>query len=74
MWTSEAFHFYLQHEASYEKMPYDMQRLDMGIAMAHFELAMKEQGAGGHWHNADARLAGQPERCEYITSWVYGYG
>lgn len=72
--TSEAFHFYLQHAASYEKMPYDMQRLDMGIAMAHFELAMKAQGAGGHWQNADARLAGQPERCEYITSWVYGYG
>jgi hypothetical protein len=69
---SEALHFYLQHVASYEKMPYDMQRLDMGIAMAHFELAMDEQAAGGHWQNIDPHLAGQPERCEYITSWIYG--
>lgn len=70
--ASEALHFYLQHTPSYEKMPYDVQRLDMGIAMAHFELTMDERGAGGHWQNADPRLAGQPEHCEYITSWIYG--
>jgi nitroreductase len=70
--VNEALHFYLHRAASYEKMPYDMQRLDMGIAMAHFEMIMDEQGAGGYWQNADPRLAGQPERCEYITSWICG--
>jgi len=68
--AGEALHFYLQHTAAYEKMPFDMQRLDMGIAMAHFELAMAEQGAGGYWQKTDPRLAGQPDGCEYITSWI----
>jgi len=45
--ANEVLHFYLQYTASYEKMPYDIQRCDMGIAMAHFELTMDELGVGG---------------------------
>lgn len=36
-------HFYLQHTKGYAKLlAYDLQRVDMGIAMCHFELTAKE--------------------------------
>lgn len=48
----------------------DLQRLDMGIAMAHFDLAMAATGMSGAWKNQpeEARLAG--DRMEYIATFT----
>jgi hypothetical protein len=45
-----------------------MQRLDMGIAMCHFELTTEEVGLEGEWIEKEPDLA-LPKRCEYLVSW-----
>jgi len=66
-------HFYLQHTKGYAKlMVYDLQRVDMGIAMCHFELTAKELGLEGKWQISDPGTIGKPEDTEYVVSWVEG--
>lgn len=66
-------HFYLQHTKGYAKaLAYDLQRVDMGIAMCHFELTAKELGIDGKWHISDPGSIGTPQDTEYIVSWVEG--
>jgi len=48
----------------------DLQRVDMGIAMCHFELTALELGLSGHWVDADPGIPLLDELTEYITSWV----
>ena len=63
-------HFYLQHTKGYAKyFAFDLQRVDMGIAMCHFELTAQEQGIDGKWQISDPRISA-PLDCEYIVSWV----
>jgi len=46
----------------------DMQRVDMGIAMCHFELSARELGLPGRWRHLPAPPdAGS--RAEYVVSW-----
>lgn len=46
-----SYHFYLEKTPNYagNKMGFDMQRIDMGIAMAHFELGCEDSGVKGLW-------------------------
>lgn len=64
------FHFFLQSSPWYEKLAgsTDMQRLDMGIAMCHFELTTEEVGLEGEWIETEPDLT-SPERCDYLVSW-----
>lgn len=62
-------HFYLQHAPGGEKMAYDIQLVDIGIAMNHFEQTMKALGQAGRFAKDDPGIAPLPEQCEYITSW-----
>jgi len=69
------FHFYLQRSKGYEKNGErfnmaDLQRLDMGIAMCHFELSAKEMGLRGRWELIPPAGLSLPERTEYIVSWL----
>lgn len=45
------------------------QRLDMGIAMCHFNLTMKEQGSDGQWIKYKQDLGFKVEEKSYIASW-----
>ena len=55
--TSTGWHFYLARTKGYGKGTLlfamlrlaDLQRVDMGIAMCHFELAARETGLAGGW-------------------------
>jgi len=47
----------------------DVQRLDMGIAMCHFELAARELGFTGTWELADPLLALPDGLTEYAATW-----
>lgn len=69
--TNTACHFYEHKEPGYSnRFPYDIQRIDMGIAACHFDLAAKEQGIIGHFdfdHKPDLTC---PVNTEYVFSWV----
>jgi nitroreductase len=68
-----AYHFYLQRARKFDalnkilKMA-DLQKIDMGIAMCHFELTAKEAGLKGKWAESDPQI--QSGRNEYIISWI----
>lgn len=63
-------HFYIEHTPNYSsKLGYDMQLLDMGIAMGQFELACKELEIEGHWSVAEPSIQLPTEHIEYIVSW-----
>ena len=72
------YHFYLQRThrhgpgtlASRLLGIADLQRVDMGIAMCHFELTARELGLAGEWvvDNPDGSTAA--EAPEYVVTWV----
>jgi hypothetical protein len=47
----------------------DLQRVDMGIAMCHFELAIREFNLNGRWMIEEPEIK-TAEGTEYIVSWV----
>ncbi len=68
------FHFFLQRSKRYDKSEklfsiVDVQRLDMGIAMCHFELSAEEVGLTGKWSWDTPPALALPERVEYIVTW-----
>lgn len=71
------WHFYLQRTKGYRDRTLiksvtvaDMQRIDMGIAMCHFELAANELGLQGRWALAEPSIQKPDELTEYTVSWI----
>ncbi len=72
-----AWHFYIQRSKRYgpDSLVFkllnvdDMQRLDAGIAMCHFELTANELGLGGKWTIDEPSIQKPDELTEYIASW-----
>jgi nitroreductase len=65
-----SFHFYEYKEPGYSTVfPYDIQRLDMGIAAAHFELATMEKGLRGSIQIAADQDISLPNNMLYSFSW-----
>ncbi len=69
------WHFYLQRTPGYRRDALktlldlcDLQRVDMGIALCHFELTAREMGLAGYWETEDPCIPGA--RAEYVASWV----
>lgn len=61
------YHFYIMRDKMVGKTKSsDLQKVDLGIALAHFKLALEEQSAEGKWHISN------PEICdmEYIITWI----
>ncbi|MED1603559.1 nitroreductase family protein [Alkalihalophilus marmarensis] len=66
----ETCHFYIEHTPNYSKtLGYQMQLLDMGIAMCQFELACDELGISGNWVIDEPGLEKLNENIEYVVSW-----
>lgn len=71
------WHFYCQRDPGYGKGTLvfallglaDLQRVDVGIAMCHFELTARAQGLDGAWVNADPNLPLPDRNTGYIISW-----
>ena len=63
------FHFYLSRTPGYrEKYPdASLQDVDMGIAMCHFEIGIRETNQGGRWEQVQPP---QQKVLEYVVSWV----
>lgn len=64
-------HFYEAKEPGYSKaFSYDIQRVDMGIAAAHFDFAMKERKIDGHFVTSAQPEIDLPKHMEYVFSWI----
>jgi nitroreductase len=71
------WHFYLARTKGYGKGSLvfsvlrlaDLQRVDLGIAMCHFELVAREAGHAGGWAIADPGIAPLPAGVEYSATW-----
>jgi len=74
--TDQGFHFILQRTRGYRSIMTrlvnidDMQRLDMGIAMCHFELAARELGLNGKWELQKHAVELPDDQSEYTISWI----
>jgi nitroreductase len=68
------FHFYLQRTKGYRERGAvignaDLQHVDMGIAMCHFEAAATGTGLRGTWVIADPGLPVPDSLTEYVVTW-----
>jgi hypothetical protein len=71
------WHFYLARTKGYGKGSLgfkllriaDLQRVDLGIAMCHFELVAREIGLRGAWTVADPGIALPAASIEYTATW-----
>ena len=69
------WHFYLQRTKGYGRRNMDifnladLQQVDMGIAMCHFELTARETGLSGEWLRAEPDIEKPDELTEYIVTW-----
>ena len=71
------WHFYLQRTPGYRESflnriftQADLQRVDMGIAMCHFELTAREQGLAGEWVKDDPGIDTPDEFTCYSATWL----
>lgn len=65
-----AFHFYEYQTPGYStSFPYDIQKIDLGIAAAHFHLSVLEQKLGGHFEQTPPAVD-LPEHMIYEFSWI----
>jgi len=71
------WHFYLQRTKGYgNSLTFkllrlaDLQRVDMGIAMNHFELTASETGLKGNWAVREPQITKPDSLTEYTVSWV----
>jgi hypothetical protein len=72
--NEDGFNFYLQHagKALSAIFGFDMQKIDLGIAMYHFEAMAREKGLPGQWKQEPPgikALDGQEKSLEYLFSW-----
>jgi hypothetical protein len=70
-------HFYLQRTPGYRRGFFqvllnlcDLQRVDMGIALCHFELTARELGLPGAWKIQEPGIEKLDKLTEYTASWV----
>jgi hypothetical protein len=73
----DSWHFYMQRTKGYgDTLTFkllniaDLQRVDMGIAMCHFEMAAGELGLRGKWEIKEPKIEKPAGLCEYTASWV----
>ena len=68
----KSFHFFERHGRGFGKDPAaDIQRVDMGIACCHFDLAAQEAGLHGRWEHCPPFLS-LPANTDYCISYLVG--
>ena len=71
--TEKSFHFFMERTPGYNNNPFlksDLQRIDMGIAMYHFEAAMQNAGLKGSWDRERPAIPAKPDLWKYTASWT----
>ena len=74
---NQAWRFYLQRTPGYSDDPIkrmlglcDLQRVDMGIAMCHFELAAQSLKLKGKWEVEESLTQTPHPLGKYLVSWM----
>jgi len=72
---AESWHFCMKRTRRYRSRNTlvgvaDMQRIDMGIALCHFELTALQLGLAGHWVSVDPQLPLTGALTSYVATWV----
>lgn len=68
--SEDSFHFYKDEGRSNLKMKgIDIQRVDMGIALCHFDLSCKNNRIIGEFINKEPLIQDKDNRFKYIISW-----
>jgi hypothetical protein len=78
--SGDDWHFYLQRTKGYGKGSAlssllrlaDLQRVDVGIAMCHFDLVAREHGLTGRWVVEQPASHAVAAGLEYTVSWISG--
>jgi len=66
---SDKFHFYVRFSKDKKGLIYNkFVRLDIGIAVCHFDLSAKEAGIDGKWAFSEPNIE-KPEELKYVISW-----
>lgn len=66
---ADNFHFYVRFSKGKKGLIYNkFVRLDIGIAVCHFDLSAKEIGIDGEWTFSEPDIE-KPEELKYIISW-----
>lgn len=63
-------HFYEKRSKGMAARQFDVQRVDIGIALSHFALTLEQSGKAGAFVSNDPQL-GQEEGTEYIISYTF---
>ncbi len=65
-----SFHLYLLENPGYDKVikSVKLQRIDMGIAMSHFEITCRENNLNGSWQVQQPNIVVRQE--QYLVSWI----
>jgi hypothetical protein len=73
------YHFFMQRYKGYREMVVpiitgiaDLQRVDMGIALSHFDSSVNEAGLAGHWDVKDPGIKVTNNLMEYSFTWITG--
>lgn len=69
--NEDKYHFFLKSNTGYsEALGFNIQRIDMGIAMCHFEMVLNENGIKGQWVKEEFIEHLAYNNMEYIVSWI----
>jgi nitroreductase len=67
---ARGFRFFIKRSFGYKlALGFDLQRMDLGIAMCHFQLSAAQAGMRGRWEYESPSGSG-PEGSEYLVSWI----
>lgn len=69
VWTKKAYHFF-KDKGYGDKLGFDIQKVDLGIAACHFHLAALERGLSGDIEVMQEMNLSAPENTQYLFSWV----
>ncbi len=67
--SGECHHFYRNTEKKVLSGGVDLQRIDMGIAMCHFDIGARELGWSGHWSRENPGLVDLPDGMAYCFTY-----
>ena len=68
--TENAAHFYEKKDKGYDNGTYDLQKVDLGIALYHFENQCREENKQVTFKIADPGIE-LPDKTEYIASYIW---
>ncbi|MDD3688173.1 MAG: nitroreductase family protein [Bacteroidales bacterium] len=65
--TDNRYHFYIMRDKMVgTTKATDLQKVDLGIALAHFKMALEELSLDGKWHIVNPQISDM----EYVISWI----